>query len=47
MTSNANLAAQKAEVSPNEGPETLPDIPLLDLSGAAVMKLISTAKERG
>ena len=47
MTSNANLAPHKEEMSQKEGPETSPDIPLLDLSGAAVMKLIGTAKERG
>src|SRR6266480_4986926 len=30
-----------------EGPETLPDRPLLDLSDAAVKKLIRSAKKRG
>jgi RNA polymerase primary sigma factor len=30
-----------------EGPETLPDSPLVDLSGAAVKKLIRSAKKRG
>ena len=35
------------EVLEKEAPETAPDSPLLDLSDAAVKKLIRTAKKRG
>jgi RNA polymerase primary sigma factor len=37
----------KDEVSEDEGPETSPDRPLLDLSGTAVEKLIHAAKKLG
>jgi RNA polymerase primary sigma factor len=39
--------AQKEEMPEKEGPETLPDSPLLDLSDAAVKELIRTAKKSG
>ena len=38
---------QKEEVPKKEGPETPPDSPPLDLSDAAVKKLIRSAKKRG
>ena len=38
---------QKEEMLEKEGPETLPDSPLLDLSDAEVKKLIRSAKKRG
>src|SRR3954452_9273743 len=47
MASNTDVTPQKEEVSKNEGPETPPDSPLLDLSDAAVKKLIRSAKKRG
>ena len=47
MASNTNVTPQKEEVPEKEGPETPPDSPLLDLSDAAVKKLIRTAKKRG
>ena len=47
MASKTNVTPQKEEVPQKEGPETPPDSPLLDLSDAAVKKLIRTAKERG
>ena len=47
MASNTEVTPQKEEVSKNEGPETPPDSPLLDLSDAAVKKLIRSAKKRG
>ena len=47
MASNTDVTLQKEEVSKNEGPETPPDSPLLDLSDAAVKKLIRSAKKRG
>jgi RNA polymerase primary sigma factor len=47
MTSKSNVTPHKAEVPQKEGPETPLDIPLFDLSDAAVKKLIRTAKERG
>src|SRR5471032_453367 len=47
MASNTNATPQKEEVLKTEGPETPPDSPLLDLSDAAVKKLIRTAKKRG
>ena len=37
----------KQEVPEKEGPETPPDSPLLDLSDAAIKKLIRSAKKRG
>ena len=39
--------AMKEEVPEKEGPETPPDSPLLDLSDAAIKKLIRSAKKRG
>ena len=47
MASNTDVMLKKDEVSKNEGPETPPDSPLLDLSDAAVKKLIRSAKKRG
>ena len=47
MASNTDVTPQKEEVSKNEGPESPPDSPLLDLSDAAVKKLIRSAKKRG
>lgn len=38
---------QKKEATRREDPETPPDSPALDLSDAAVKKLIRTAKKRG
>jgi RNA polymerase primary sigma factor len=47
MASKTEETQQKEEMPEKEGPETLPDSPLLDLSGAAVKKLIRSAKKRG
>src|ERR1035437_5583235 len=47
MASKTNATPQKEEVPKKEGPETSPDSPLLDLSDAAVKKLILSAKKRG
>ena len=42
-----NTTPQKKEAARREGPETPTDSPALDLSDAAVKKLICTAKKRG
>src|SRR5262249_34372551 len=52
MASNIKARPQKEElaekeVPETEAPETAPDSPLLDLSDAAVKKLIRSAKKRG
>ena len=47
MASKTEVTPQKEKVPEKEGPETPPDSPLLDLSDAAVKKLIRTAKKRG
>jgi RNA polymerase primary sigma factor len=47
MPSKTKVTPQKEPVPAKEGPETLPDRPLLDLLDAAVEKLIRTAKKRG
>jgi hypothetical protein len=47
MASKTEETPQKEEMEEKEGPETLPDSPLLDLSDAAVKKLIRSAKKRG
>src|SRR5216117_2227748 len=47
MASKTEETPPKEEMLEKEGPETLPDRPLLDLSDAAVKKLIRTAKKRG
>src|SRR5882672_914612 len=47
MASKTNATPRKEEVPNKEGPETPPDSPLLDLSDAAVKKLIRGAKKRG
>jgi RNA polymerase primary sigma factor len=48
MASKTKATPQKEEEVPEkEGADTLPDCPLLDLSDAAVKKLIRNAKKRG
>ncbi len=47
MAGKTEVTPQKEEVPEREGPETPPDSPLLDLSDAAIKKLIRTAKKRG
>ena len=47
MASKTKLTPQKEEMLEKEGPETSPDSPLLDLSDAAIKKLIRSAKKRG
>jgi RNA polymerase primary sigma factor len=47
MASKTEVTPQKEMVPEKEGPETRPDSPLLDLSDAAVKKLIRSAKKRG
>ena len=47
MASKTEETPQKEEMQEKEGPETLPDSPLLDLSDAVVKKLIRSAKKRG
>jgi Sigma-70 factor, region 1.1 len=47
MASKAEVTPQKEEVPEKEGPETPPDSTLLDLSEAAITKLIRSAKMRG
>ena len=45
MASKTEVAPQKEEVPEKEGPETPPDSPLLDLSDAAVKKLVRTTPQ--
>src|SRR5207249_8173746 len=47
MASKTKETPQKEEMPEKEGRETLPDSLLLDLSHAAVKKLIRSAKKRG
>src|SRR5256885_14494614 len=47
MASSIKGRPQEEEVPEKEVPETVPDTPLLDLSDAAVKKLIRSAKKRG
>ncbi len=47
MASNIKARPQEDEVPDKQAPETAPDRPLLDLSDAAVKKLIRSAKKRG
>src|SRR6266550_3507933 len=47
MASKTEETPPKEEMLEKEGPETLPDRPLLDLSDAAVKELIRSAKKRG
>src|SRR2546428_1988390 len=47
MASKTEETPQKAEMLEKDGPETLPDRPLLDLSDPAVKELIRPAKKRG
>ena len=44
MATKTNATPQKEEVPKNEGPETPPDSPPLNLSDATVKKLIRSAK---
>src|SRR5262249_11300662 len=45
--SRTEQTPQKEEMLEKDGPETLPDSPLLDLSDPAVKELIRSAKKRG
>jgi RNA polymerase primary sigma factor len=47
MASKTEKTSQKEDVPEKEAPETAPDSPLLDLSDAAVKKLIRSANKRG
>jgi hypothetical protein len=47
MASNTKVTPLKEEVLEKEGREIRPDSPLLDLSDAAIKKLIRSAKRRG
>src|SRR5215471_19086477 len=47
MPGKSKVTPQKEEGADNEGPQLQQDGPLLDLSDAAVKKLIRTAKKRG
>src|SRR5258708_24236768 len=47
MASKTEKTPQKEEMLEKDGPETLPDSPLLDLSDPAVKELIRSAKKRG
>ena len=47
MASKTKVTPQKEEMLEKEGPEALPDGPVLDLSEAAVKQLIRSAKKRG
>ena len=47
MASTIKVTPQKEKIPENEGSESPPDNPLLDLSDAAVKGLIRTAKKRG
>ncbi len=47
MASKIKVRPQKEEMPEKEGPEALPDRPVLDLSEAAVRELIRGAKKRG
>jgi Sigma-70 factor, region 1.1 len=47
MASKTEETPQKEEMPEKEGPETLPDSPLLNLSDPAVKELIRSAKKRG
>jgi RNA polymerase primary sigma factor len=47
MAGQTKVPPQKEQVPQGEDPASLPDRPLLDLSGAAIKKLIRTAKKRG
>src|SRR5208337_5116924 len=47
MASKTEVKGQKHATPEREGHETPPDSPLLDLSDAAIKKLIRSAKKRG
>ena len=47
MASKTEETPQKEEMLEMEGPETLPDSPLLGLSDGAVRELVRSAKKRG
>ena len=46
MANTIKVTPQKEKIPENEGSETLPDSPLLDLSDAVVKELIRSAKKR-
>jgi RNA polymerase primary sigma factor len=47
MASDTKATSQKEDLPEKETPESAPDSPLLDVSNAAVKKLIRSAKKRG
>src|SRR5262249_15709423 len=47
MTSKTEETPQKEEMKEKEGPESVPDSPLLDPSDAAVRELVRSAQKRG
>ena len=47
MATKTNATPRKEEVPKNEGPETPPDSPPLNLPDAAIKKLIRSAKKLG
>ena len=47
MASKTEETPQKEEMPEMEGPETLPDSPLLGLSDGAIRELVRSAKKRG
>src|SRR5215472_13424181 len=47
MASDTKATSHKEDLPEKETPESAPDSPLLDLSDAAVKKLIRSAKKRG
>jgi RNA polymerase primary sigma factor len=47
MASKTEETPQKEEMLEKDGPKTLPESPLLDLSDPAVKELIRSAKKRG
>src|SRR5215467_9181838 len=47
MASKIQETPRKGEIPEKEGPETLPDSPLLGLSDGAVRELVRSAKKRG
>ena len=47
MASTIKVTLQKEKIPENEGSETPPDRPVLDLLDAAVNALVRTAKKRG
>ncbi len=47
MARETKVTARKQQRPQGEDPASVPDCPVLDLSGAAIKKLINTAKKRG